>query len=99
MIRMAQYGFVALLCFMGYPLFAFTVEDCILCHGSGSKESKLQISLDDYRASVHGEKISCQDCHIDIEDESHMSRGGAPAVWSAINAMKMKTGMAQELRV
>ena len=33
---------------------AYTPEDCIECHRTGSEESELQISVEAYEASVHG---------------------------------------------
>lgn len=60
---------------------AYTPEDCIECHRTGSEESDLQISVEAYEASVHGgEEITCLDCHTEVVDDEHQSTEGSGAV-------------------
>lgn len=58
----------------------YSDADCIDCHASGGHESRLQIVLDDFDASVHGAELSCTDCHQDVWDETHTEMTGAGAV-------------------
>jgi hypothetical protein len=50
---------------------AYTAKDCINCHRMGSSESSLHISMDAFAASVHGQDLTCLDCHTNVKDESH----------------------------
>jgi len=50
---------------------AYDDADCRACHGIGSKESRLRVSLGEFEDSVHGRDLACADCHEDIVDESH----------------------------
>ena len=51
---------------------AYTPEDCIECHRTGSEESELQMSVQAYEASAHGgEEITCLDCHTEVVDDEH----------------------------
>jgi hypothetical protein len=59
---------------------SYTSEDCIECHRSGSEESSLQISVETFEASVHGQAITCVECHTAIRDESHTEQSGADVV-------------------
>jgi hypothetical protein len=59
---------------------AYTNDDCIECHRTGSEEGGINISIDDFNASVHAEEASCQDCHTLVEDESHQTAPGSGAV-------------------
>jgi len=58
------------------------VETCLSCHGdramsvvlpSGETRS-LFVSLETFRASVHGNKLSCTDCHQDMMSVPHEAR-------------------------
>jgi hypothetical protein len=49
----------------------YTQEDCMECH-TKSDESVLQISLKNHEASVHGQAVTCLECHTGIIDEEHM---------------------------
>ena len=61
--------------------WAYTDKECRACHGTGSQESRLTISLDTYGASVHGRNgIDCGDCHEDILDEDHEAEEGVMRV-------------------
>jgi hypothetical protein len=59
---------------------AYTPEDCIECHRTGSGESGLHISVEEYEASVHGPEITCLECHTGVVDEQHESTKGSGAV-------------------
>lgn len=71
---------------VGHPVLAteaqdgYLPEDCIECHQAGSEESELQISIEEYNASVHGEEHTCLDCHTDVIDDDHQSTEGSGAV-------------------
>jgi hypothetical protein len=74
-------GIVWGLVITGLPssVWAYTQDECIQCHQSGSKESTRQISMETFNASVHGEETGCQDCHTGVTDESHTSTPGSGA--------------------
>lgn len=59
---------------------AYTPEDCIECHRTGSGESGLHISVEEYEASVHGPEITCLECHTGVVDDQHESTKGSGAV-------------------
>ena len=59
---------------------AYTPEDCIECHRTGSGESGLHISVGEYEASIHGPEITCLECHTGVVDEQHESTKGSGAV-------------------
>lgn len=59
---------------------AYTPGDCIECHRTGSDESGLHISVEEYEASVHGSEITCLDCHTGVVDDTHQSTEGSGAV-------------------
>ncbi|MFC1533614.1 cytochrome c3 family protein [Thermodesulfobacteriota bacterium] len=80
MIRIIKYGLASLIWLLGQTLFAYTGEDCIRCHKTGSWESRLQISLEGYESSVHGEELACKYCHSGITDEGHKTREGSGRV-------------------
>ncbi|MEN8751448.1 MAG: hypothetical protein AB1Z18_01620 [Desulfobacterales bacterium] len=58
----------------------YTDEACIECHRMGSEESDRHINVDEYQASVHGQELTCQDCHTGVVDDTHQSEVGAGAV-------------------
>jgi hypothetical protein len=58
----------------------YTPEDCIECHRTGSEESGLHISVEEYEASAHGPEITCLDCHTGVVDVQHESTKGSGAV-------------------
>ena len=60
--------------------FAYTTEECIDCHRTGSTESKLHISIEEFNASVHTEEASCQECHTLVVDDDHQDTPGSGAV-------------------
>ena len=64
------------------PPQAPDVETCLACHGdramsvtlpSGETRS-LHVDLETFRASVHGNKLSCTDCHQDMTSVPHEAR-------------------------
>jgi hypothetical protein len=59
---------------------AYTPEDCIECHRTGSDESELQISIEAYEASVHSAELTCLECHTDVVDDEHQSFEGSGSV-------------------
>lgn len=58
----------------------YTDQDCIACHQTGSEDSGLHISVDEYELSVHAQEISCQDCHNGVIDDDHQDVEGSGAV-------------------
>ena len=59
----------------------YTPEDCIECHRTDSEESELQMSVEEYDASVHAEaELTCLDCHTEVRDDEHQSTEGSGAV-------------------
>lgn len=58
----------------------YTEEDCIQCHRTGSEESELHISVEEFRASAHNEEATCQDCHEGVTDDAHQDEEGSGAV-------------------
>ena len=58
----------------------YTQEACMECHASESGESSLQISLESYKASVHGRSLTCLGCHTGITGEAHMENEGETTV-------------------
>jgi len=64
------------------PPQAPDVETCLACHGDPSlsvtlpsgETRPLHVSLDAFRASVHGNKLSCTDCHQDMTSVPHEAR-------------------------
>lgn len=51
-------------------LFAYEMEDCVVCHSGNPEEGIPQISVVDYDASIHGSLMTCIGCHSYI-DEDH----------------------------
>ena len=81
MRQIVRFSLVVLIFTAAQAGFAYTPQECISCHKTGSAESKLQISIDEYNASIHGEEeTTCQDCHSLVEDDKHQTTPGAGAV-------------------
>lgn len=63
---------------------AYTDADCIECHDRGGEGSVLKMSVEQFNRSIHrsieGEEISCQECHVNVEDEEHQETPGSGAV-------------------
>ena len=81
--------------------WAYTDKECGTCHGAGSPKSRLTISLETYRTSVHGRNgIGCVDCHNAILNEDHETREGMTQVGchqchDQLNHHGGETGMAR----
>ncbi len=58
----------------------YTQEECIECHSFGSEDSSLHISVEEYKASAHGQEVTCMECHTKVLDEEHESEEGSGAV-------------------
>ena len=71
---------LAFCCFLINAVWAYTPEDCVRCHREGGKGSSLQIDLEAFKQSVHGATLSCLDCHVHIQDESHETMKASGAV-------------------
>lgn len=72
----------------------YTEEDCIQCHRTGSEESDLHISIEEFKASVHSEEATCQDCHTGVTDDEHQSVEGSGATdCSACHEQENSHGM------
>ncbi|MGM0655564.1 MAG: hypothetical protein ACQETR_09640 [Thermodesulfobacteriota bacterium] len=69
----------------------YTADDCIECHSSGSGESFLQISIENFDDSVHGRSVTCLECHTGITGEDHMSGEGVARV-NCSGCHEMETG-------
>ena len=72
--------FVCLILFSAWPLWAYTTQDCIRCHQTGSGESTLQMVPETFDGSVHGGEITCRDCHTNVNDKDHMTTKGSGSV-------------------
>jgi hypothetical protein len=83
MRQIVRFSLFVLIFTAAQAAFAYTIQECIDCHQTGSTDSELQLSIDEFNASVHGEEeeeTTCQDCHTLVEDESHETDLGAGAV-------------------
>ena len=69
----------------------YTVDDCMECHSPGSEESSLHISPENYDASVHGQAVTCLECHTGITDKAHMEGEGVDPV-DCTGCHEMETG-------
>ena len=74
------YFLVLFIFFTAYNAWAYTPEDCNKCHKEGSTGSILHISIKEFNTSIHGRKITCQDCHASVKDEGHETMKGSGAV-------------------
>jgi len=60
----------------------FDADTCLGCHGDSSlsvslpsgETRSLYVKVEAFRASVHGNKLTCTDCHQDITEVPHASR-------------------------
>ena len=76
----------ALISLSGFSVWAYTTEDCMVCHREGSPESALHISVREFESSIHGrEGMDCTDCHNGVTDGSHGELKG-----SGTNGMKIR---------
>ena len=66
-----------------WPLWvhgAYEMSACVDCHREGSQKSVLHIRVEAYENSVHGNEITCTDCHTNIVDEGHMALNNSERV-------------------
>jgi hypothetical protein len=77
MRQIVLFSLVVLIFTAAQAAFAYTTQDCINCHKIGSSESTLQISVDEFNASIHAEEADCQDCHTLAENEDHKTTPGS----------------------
>jgi hypothetical protein len=66
-----------LLCLILNNAWGYTPEECVRCHHLGSTESTLQISIEEFKASAHGEEVTCPECHTRVVDEKHETTKGS----------------------
>ena len=52
--------------------WSYTELDCINCHMKEDSKTGLQININEYRSTIHGQVLECLDCHQDIKDSSHI---------------------------
>jgi len=71
---------IGLLVFACGNAWAYTSEDCIKCHREGSRESSIHILINEYKGSIHGRELTCQDCHTGVKDKNHALEKGSGAV-------------------
>ena len=71
---------ITLLFMTAQAALAYTTEECIECHQTGSSESELHISIEEFNASIHAEEASCQECHTLVVDDDHQDTPGSGAV-------------------
>ena len=62
------------ICLFPCSISAYEMDDCISCHCDNPGKGIPQISIKDYRSSIHGTMMACEECHTDIE-EGH-EKGG-----------------------
>ena len=78
MREIGKISLVVLIFTAAQTVFAYTNQECVDCHQTGSTESKLQISIGEFNASIHGEEeTSCQECHTLVENEDHQTAQGS----------------------
>lgn len=60
--------------------YGYSNDECILCHGLGSSESRLQIDIDGYMKSIHAGEVGCAECHGSITGDEHIKGMGVKKV-------------------
>jgi hypothetical protein len=78
--QIVRFSLIVLIFMAAKAAFAYTSQECIDCHRTGSTESKLHISIDEFNTSIHAEEAGCQECHTLVEDEDHTTTPGSGAV-------------------
>ena len=61
------YLLAVIICLFPCGLFAYEMGDCISCHSDNPDKGISQISMKDYRSSVHGMMLQCSECHSYIK--------------------------------
>ncbi len=80
MRHIVRFSLVVLIFMAAQAAFAYTTQECIDCHQTGSTESELHISIEEFNASIHAEEAGCQDCHTLVENGDHQDTPGSGAV-------------------
>ncbi len=80
MKRQILFHAAMLLWLLPFNARAYTMEECVACHGEGSRESTLHMSFEDFQHSAHGGELVCEDCHTGVMDASHEKIEGSGAV-------------------
>ena len=75
-----RYSLAILLTITVKAALAYSTQDCIDCHKTGSSESTLQISIDEFNASIHAQEAACRDCHTLVENDDHHTTPGTGVV-------------------
>jgi hypothetical protein len=74
------YLIALMIIFTATHLWAYTQKECINCHKPASQGSSRHINIETFGTSVHGNVISCLDCHTGVKNEGHKSTRGLGAV-------------------
>jgi NAD-dependent SIR2 family protein deacetylase len=72
--------FWAVFLFFPQSIWAYTTEECLGCHGTGNPKTSKQLSGSEFLKSVHGQNVSCQECHLGIRDQDHQQIKGSGRV-------------------
>ncbi len=70
----------AIFLFFPQSTLAYTTEECLGCHETGNPKTRQQLSGSAFFKSVHGQNISCQECHVGIKDQNHQHQIGSGRV-------------------
>ncbi len=82
-INMKRLSYCWAIFFIFLPVFnawGYSDDDCIRCHNTGSSDSTLNISVEQYLTSVHAGEIGCVDCHKGVTDQRHIRIPGTGTV-------------------
>jgi hypothetical protein len=72
---------IILISFSSLPVFAYTEEECVACHATGTGESQKKLDLTAFKSSVHPRNnLGCQDCHTRVLDKTHETEQGQDPV-------------------
>jgi hypothetical protein len=80
MKQIVRFSLVVLIFTAAPAVAAYTTQECIDCHRTGSAESGLHISIDEFNASIHAEEAGCQECHTLVKSEDHTTTLGSGVV-------------------
>jgi hypothetical protein len=58
MRQIVRFSLILLIFMAPQAAFAYTTQECIDCHQTGSTDSKLHISIEELNASIHAEEAS-----------------------------------------
>ncbi len=73
------------ICLAAFALLAGNIaaagnQECLKCHGLGAKGSSLHISAQQFKGSVHGQEVTCLECHQTAQDQDHQNKPGSGRV-------------------